>query len=165
MGANCWGVAGAVACWSLLHFAAAAGPEEAFAAEVGESSSSPQPHLLPLPSAGTDGEGRAEGACHSVQAFHLAAVAAGLQEQGPCPAVDLEAWFELGSGVLGVGFHQKSGYWAPWCHCSLVTEVRRQLPQVVLQLAAQLSACWPSSSSTSGPAGACAAAAAAAAFA
>jgi len=35
--ANCWCAAGAAEGWSLIHFAAA-GPEEASAADVGESS-------------------------------------------------------------------------------------------------------------------------------
>ncbi len=100
-----------------------------------------------------------------MRASHLAAVAAGLQVQGPFPAEGLEAWSESGSGVSGAGFHQKLGYWVPWYHCSLVREVLRQVLLVALQLAAPPSACWPSSSLTSGPAGACAAAAAAGAFA
>lgn len=158
------GAVGAVEGWSLLHFAAVAGPEEAFAADVGESSLSPQPHLPHLPSAGTGGEGGAEEACHFVWASHRAAVAVGLRVQGPVPAAGLEAWPELGSEVLGVGFHQMLEYWALWYHCSLVMEVLQQVLLGALLLAAPLSACWPSSSSTSGPAGACAAAAAAGAF-
>lgn len=75
-----------------------------------------------------------------MQASHLAAVAAGLQVQGPFPAAGLEAWPESGSGVLGVGFQQKLGYWALWCHCSQVMEVLRQILLVALQLAAPLSA-------------------------
>lgn len=163
MEANCWGAVGAAECWSLLHFAAA-GPEEASAADVGESSLSPQPRLLHLPFAGTGGEG-AEEVCHFVRVCHLAAVAAGLQVQGPFPAVGLEAWPESGSGVLEVGFHQKLGYWAPWYHCSLVMAVLQQVLLAALRLAGPPSACWPSSSLTSGPVGACAAAAAAGAFA
>lgn len=60
MEANYWGAVGAVEGWSLLHFAAAAGPEEVSAADVGESSLFPQARILHLPSAGTDGEGGAE---------------------------------------------------------------------------------------------------------
>lgn len=164
MEANCWGAVGAAEGWSLIQFAAA-GPEEASAADVEGNSSSPQPHRLHLPSAGTGGEEDAEKACHPVLASHLAAVAAGLQVQSPFPAVGLEAGPELGSEVLVVGFHQKLGYWALWYHCSLVMEVLQQALPVALPLAAPLSACWPSSFVTSGPAGVCAAAAAAGAFA
>ncbi len=156
MEANCWG---AVEGLLLLHFAVV-GPEEASAVDVGESSLSPQPHLHHLPSVGTGGEGDAEKACHFVKVSHLAAVAAGLPVQGPFPAAGLEARPELGSEVLGVGFHQKLGYLVLWYHCFLVMEVPQQVLLVALRQAALLSACWPSSSSTSGPAGACAAAAA-----
>lgn len=165
MEANCWDAVGAVEGWPLLHFAVAAGPEEASAADVGESPLSLQPHLLHLPSAGTGGEAGAEEAYHFVQASHLAAVAAGLQVQGPIPAEGLEARPELGFGVLGVGFHQKLGYWVQWSRCSLVMEVQQQVLLVALPQAPPLSACWPSSSSTSEPAGAGAAAVAVEAFA
>jgi len=160
--ADCWG---AVEAWSLLHFAA--GPEKASAADVRESSSSPQAHLLHLPSAGTVGEEGVEdvAAYHLVGACHLAAAAAAeLQIQGPFLALGLEAWSESGSVVLGVVFHQKLGYWVPWSHCSPGMEVLPQVLPVALRLSAPPSACWPSSSSTSGPAGAGAAAAAAGAF-
>lgn len=167
MEANCWGAAGAAGGWSLLllHFAAAAGPEGASAADVGESSSSPQPRCLRPPSAGIGDEGGAEEVFHLVRASHLAAVAAGLRVQDPLLAVGLEAWSESGSGELEVGFHQMWEYWVQWCHCSLVMEVLQQVLPVALRLAAPPAACWPSSFLTSGPAGACAAAVAAGAFA
>lgn len=164
MEANCWGAVGAVEGWALTHFAAA-GPEEASAVDAGESSSSPQDRPLHPPFVETGGGGDAEEASHFVRASHLAAVAAGLQFQGPFPVEGLVAWSELGSGVLGAGFHQKLGYWAPWYHCSLVMEALQQVLPVALQPVAQPSACLPSSSLTSGPAGACAVVAAAGAFA
>lgn len=163
MGANCWGAAGAVEGWSLFHFVAASGPEEASAVEVGEGSLSPQAHLPHWPSAETDGGEGAEEACRSVLASPPAAVAVGLQVRVPVPAMGPKTSPELGSGALGVGFHQRSGYWELWCHCFQGMEVLRQSFLVALQAAAPLSACWPSSSSTFGPAGADAAAAAAAA--
>lgn len=165
MGANCWGAAGAVEGWSLYHFVAASGPEEASAVEVGEGSLSPQAHLPHQPSAETDDGGGAEEEYRPVLASPLAAVAVGLQVQDPFPAMGLKASPELGSGVLGFGFHQRSGYWELWCHCFQGMEVLRQSLLVALQVAAPLFACWPSSSSTFGLAGACAAAAVAAAFA
>lgn len=87
-------------------------------------------------------------------AFHLADVAAAAaaaepQVQDPFLAVCLKAWSAWGSGVLAAVFHQTLGYW-------VAMEVLPCFP-----LAAPPSACWPSSSLTSGPAGAGAAAAAA----
>lgn len=162
MGANCWGAVGAVEGWSLFHFVAGSGPEEASAVE---GSLSLQAHLPHLPSAETDGGEGAEEECRSVLASPPAAAAVGLQVQVPFPAMGLKASPELGSGVLGVGFHQRLGYWELWYHYFQVMEVLRQSFLVALQVAAPLSACWPSSSSTFGPAGAYAAAAVAAAFA
>lgn len=168
MEANCCGAVGVVEGWSLLHLAAAAaaGPEYASAADVGENSLSPLPRHLHLPSAETGGEGCVEEACHLARASHLAAVAAavGLQFLDPFPVAWLGAWSGWGSGELGVGFPQTLGYLVLCYHCSQVMEVPQVL-QVALQPAGPPSACWPFFSLTFEPAGACAAAAAAAAFA
>lgn len=156
--ANCWGAVGAAEGWSQIHFAVVAGPEEASAADVEESSLSLLPHHLHQPSVGTGDEGHVEEAS-------LQAAVAVLQVQDPFPAEELEALFELGSGELGVGFPQTLGCWVLWYHCFLEMEVLPQVLLAALQAAAPPSACWPSSSSASGPAGVCAAAAAAGAFA
>lgn len=157
--ANCWGVVEAVEDWSLLH--SAAGPEESPAADVEENALSLQLLHLHLPSAGTDGGGGAEVACHCEQASHLAAVAVELQFQGPFLAAGLEEWSESESGELAVGFLQMLGYWVLWCCCFPVMGVLPQVLLVAPQLAAPPSACWPFFSSTFEPDGACAAAAAA----